>query len=144
MPNSKLVFTVGILTVLAMVFVAGCTSSSSSGPSTDTAIQQPAVSTTAPKVTATPTVSTPTLWVGVVYPGDWQGSILVDGSQKSMAGSGVKTFTLPDDARIVSVSAQKMDGSDGVLMVSITKNGKTVASEITDAPYGVVTVAELV
>jgi len=37
-----------------------------------------------------------------------------------------------------------MDGSDGVLMVSITKKGQTVASEITDAPYGVVTVAELV
>lgn len=137
----KTFLVVGLLLVISMVLIAGCTGSDSVTDQQDSSVSQPEKPTAAPTQTTKKMVG---VRVGIDYDGDWQGSIGYDGNIKSVAATGFKSYTLDSGVRVVSVSAQKMDGSTNVLKVGIFKDDKMVAFESTDAPYGVAVASEMI
>ena len=82
--------------------------------------------------------------VKVSYDGEWQGAAGAEGSTNSISGTGDKTIDMDKDAHIVSVNAQKMDGSSSTLTVQILKDGKVVKESSTDTQYGVASVSATV
>lgn len=68
---------------------------------------------------------------------EWQGSFGTEEGQASRSGSGNAVFTC--HGSIASAAVQKTTDW-GYLRVEIVKNGQVVASQSTDASYGVVTV----
>ncbi len=80
-------------------------------------------------------------WIFISYSGSWQGALLVDNTMKSINGNGQTWIDIDDDASIVSVNAQKHDGTSNRLRVNVWNDGVQVATEYTESPYGVAQVA---
>lgn len=93
--------------------------------------------TTTTVKTPAPTQAETGIQVEIDYSGKWQGALGTGANVKSVSGNGAQTFTLQSNVALVSVNAQKMDDSSKTLTVSILKNGKVVATENTNAAYGV-------
>ena len=80
--------------------------------------------------------------VQINYTGSWSGAYTDGSGTQSIDGTGPKTVNVSTDSIYTSVDAQKKDGSNKELTISIIKDGKTVATKNTTAEYGVVTVAD--
>lgn len=81
--------------------------------------------------------------VKISYSGKWSGALGTGGSTKSISGSGEEVIDI-DESGVVSVNAQKQDGSSKELTVQILKDGKVVEESSTDAEYGVASVSGFV
>lgn len=103
-----------ILVVLGVVAISGCTSTDNSSNSTSN------------NVTAV-----------INYSGSWSGAISDNTGTRSISGDGNQTIQLGSDPGVISINAQKQDGGDGTLTVSIIKGGKTLATQSTNSAYGV-------
>jgi hypothetical protein len=79
----------------------------------------------------------PGILIKVTYDKPWSGAVGYAGNTKSIEGTGTTTFSIGKPGRFVSVNAQKGDKSRDRLTIEIIKNGKVIASEFTDASYGV-------
>jgi len=73
----------------------------------------------------------------VLYSGKWSGALVYGSNMKSIDGTGIKTFEIPNSGYSISITAQKEDGSTNALTVQILSDGKVIASEWTNAAYGV-------
>ena len=119
MPSIKGVYLFLIIILIGVIFVGGCTQSST------------------PMTSSAPSISqTGNIQIKVDYSGKWQGAMGAGGNVKSISGSGPMTYDIQNPGAFVSINAQKMDDSTGRLTVSILKNGAVVKSEFTDAAYG--------
>jgi hypothetical protein len=79
--------------------------------------------------------------VRVVYSGQWQGSISVGGSARSVEGSGDETIPLDGNPSVISANAQKNAADSEELTVQILKDGEVVKETSTTAEYGVAQVS---
>lgn len=119
--DAKYILLVLCLVLVTAVAIAGCTSSQSGQPITTTSgSSQPG-----------------TIQVKVDYSGKWSGALGAGGNVKTVDGTGPQTFDIQNPRYFVSVNAQKMDDSNRLLTVSILRNGNVVATENTNAAYGV-------
>lgn len=79
--------------------------------------------------------------VRIQYSGAWQGALSVtaggSSSTKSISGEGTESIDVADDADIVSVNAQKQDGSTARIRVQILVDGDVVAESSSTSEYGV-------
>lgn len=76
------------------------------------------------------------IWVRVQYPGNFSGSVGIQGSMRDIAGSGDRFFQIPAIGGIIDASIQKQDNSGRVLVVTFYENGTTVKQGNTTAPHG--------
>lgn len=116
-----LVFVVGLI-----VAVSGCTSyNNTSGNNTSSS------NTSSSNASASGDVN-----IVVNYSGSWACDVSGNFGYKSLGGTGDQTNSIGSATGTVTAAARKTDGGNGILTVSITKNGKTLASQTTNAPYG--------
>lgn len=72
----------------------------------------------------------------VNYPGSWAVDVSGQFGYRSLSGTGDQTTNIGSVTGSVVAAARKTEGGNEVLTVSITKGGKTLASQSTSAPWG--------
>lgn len=72
----------------------------------------------------------------IQYPGSWACDVSGTFGYRSLSGTGDKTTNIGAVTGSVTAAARKTDGTNDVLVVSIVKDGKTLASQSTPYPYG--------
>ncbi len=82
-------------------------------------------------------------YIKITYSGDWSGALSTGGSTKTISGSGEEKIEIKESG-MISVNAQKQDGSSGELIVQIVKDGKVIEEANTDAAYGIAQVSGFV
>jgi hypothetical protein len=90
--------------------------------------------TTQPEVLIPPTG----VWVRVIYPGNFTGSIGSAGKMRPVTGSGDKFYQVPTVDGIVQALIQKLDGSGNVLTAEVYRNGTMVKNVSITAPRGTI------
>lgn len=121
------IFQIGLLVlVICFVAVSGCTSSN-----TNSSNNSSSSNTSISNASASNDVN-----VVVSYSGSWAVDVSGPFGYRSLAGTGDQTNNIGSVTGSVTAAARKTDGGNGVLTVSITKAGKTLASQSTSAPYG--------
>jgi hypothetical protein len=80
--------------------------------------------------------------VAIIYSGQWQGTLVygnaTKNTTKSVSGTGSKTYEVEGD--FVSAVIQKLDDGTLTLTVRIQEGGSTVATDSTNAAFGVVSI----
>ena len=109
-----------VLVICGIVVVSGCTSSNNSSNSNSSSSNS----------------SSNDVNVVVNYSGSWAVDVSGPFGYRSFSGTGDQTNNIGSVTGSVTAAARKTDGGNGVLTVSIVKNGKTLASQSTSAPYG--------
>jgi len=111
-----------------------------------TAIQSPLPTAPSPTMTIVPPVPTPSLfsppsvgvWVRISYPGNFTGSVGTPNRMSDVASTGDQLYQVPTSEGPVVASVQKVDGSNGELIVEVYKDGALVKSATTIAPKGII------
>lgn len=118
---------IGLLVlVIGLVAVSGCTSSNNSSNSGSSSSNS-----SSSNVSASNDVS-----IVVNYSGSWAVDVSGPFGYRSLSGTGDQTNNIGSVTGSVTAAARKTEGGDGLLTVSITKGGKTLASQSTSAPWG--------
>ena len=115
--------------VCFVVVVSGCTSSNNTTSSNIT-------STNTSSNTSSNTTGSNDVNIVVQYPGSWAVDVSGTFGYRSLAGTGDQTTSIGNVTGPLTAAARKTEGGNGVLTVSITKGGKTLASQSTNAPWG--------
>jgi hypothetical protein len=111
-----------------------------------TTVKTTPVPTTAKTVATTQGTPAPTqalipeqgVWVHVVYPNTFKGSVGTAGNQQAVSDTGDKFYSISTAEGIVEASIQKADGSGEELVVEVYKNGSLVKRGTTTVPRGTV------
>lgn len=74
--------------------------------------------------------------VVINYSGNWAADVSGTLGYRALGSTGNQTTNLGSVSGPLTVSARKTEGGNGVLTVSIMKNGKTLSTASTSAPYG--------
>jgi hypothetical protein len=107
------------------------------------------ITTTVPTTTllATPTPSLPVpqsgVWVRIMYPDNYAGSVGTPGRLKEIDDSGERLYQIPTTDGPVVVSVQKSDGSLAELAVDVYKDGVLIKHAATIAPRGLIEIQTL-
>jgi len=114
-------------------------------PPETTTIPTPTVQ---PTVTPQATIILPTqpevlipptgVWVRVIYPGNFTGSIGSAGKMRPVTGSVDQFYQVPTVDGIVQALIQKLDGSGNVLTAEVYRNGTMVKNVSITAPRGTI------
>ena len=115
-----------VVLVCFVVVVSGCTSSNNSSNSNPSSS-----SSSSSNASASSDVN-----IVVSYSGSWAVDVSGPFGYRSLSGTGDQTNNIGSVTGSVTAAARKTDGGTSVLTVSITKGGKTLASQSTSAPYG--------
>ena len=121
---------IGILVLIMCLVVAasGCTSNnkqnSTSGSNNTT-------NTSSGNATNSSDVN-----VVIQYPGSWACDVSGTFGYRSLSGTGDKTTDIGSVTGALTAAARKTDNTNDELTVSITKDGKTLASQSISTPYG--------
>jgi hypothetical protein len=88
----------------------------------------------------TPSLLTPTsgVWVKVMYPNKFSGTVGTPEWSRDVADSGDQFYQISTSDGPVVVSIQKLDGSSAELAVDVYKDGTLMKHEVTTAPKGIV------
>ncbi len=113
-----------IFVVVFVVVVSGCTTTNTSNTSSSN-------NTSNSNASASNDVN-----IVVSYPGSWAVDVSGPFGYRPLQGTGNQTTNIGAVTESVTAAARKTDGSSDVLTVTITKGGKTLASQSTSAPYG--------
>ncbi|AGB01857.1 hypothetical protein [Methanoregula formicica] len=101
----------------------------------------PLVVTTIPETVA-PSGASPVpstgVFVRVLYPGQYTGTISANGFERAVNSSGEQIFQLSMAVGNIDAFLEKGDGSVRNILVEVYKNGNMVTSADTSIPYGVV------
>ncbi|HOX34722.1 MAG TPA: hypothetical protein PLO06_03405 [Methanoregulaceae archaeon] len=76
------------------------------------------------------------IWVRVQYPGNFSGSVGIQGSMRDVSGNGDRFFQIPSTGKIIDASIQKQDNSGRMLEVAFYNNGTLIKQGNTTAPHG--------
>ncbi len=115
-----------IFVMCFVVAVSGCTSSNTTSSNNTTS-----TNTSSSNATASNDVN-----IVVNYAGSWAVDVSGNFGYRSLSGTGDQTNNIGSVTGTVTAAARKTDAGTGALTVSITKAGKTLASQSTSAPYG--------
>ncbi len=116
---------IGLLVfIICLVAVSGCTSSNTSSNSSSS-------NSSSSNASASNDVN-----IVISYAGNWAVDVSGPFGYRSLAGTGDQTNNIGSVSGSVTAAARKTEGGNGVLTVSITKGGKTLASQSTSAPWG--------
>ncbi|MGV8144539.1 MAG: hypothetical protein ACP5OJ_08015 [Methanothermobacter sp.] len=122
---NKLEVGILILIMCFMVALSGCTSdnngSNDSGSSNSTSGNN---------------TNSSDVDIVIEYSGSWACDTSGDFGYKSLSGTGDQTNNIGSVQGTVVAAARKTDSGNGVLTVTIMKDGKVLASQSTSAPYG--------
>jgi hypothetical protein len=116
-----------LLVICLVVALSGCTSSNTTTSNNTTT----STNTSTSNASASNDVN-----ILVNYSGSWAVDISGPFGYRSFSGTGQQTNSIGNVTGSVTAAARKTDGGSGTLTVSITKSGKTLASQSTSAPYG--------
>ncbi len=119
-----------VLVVVSVVAISGCTSTNNT-TSSNTSSNNSISNTSSSNASASGDVN-----IVVSYSGSWAVDVSGAFGYRSLAGTGDQTTNIGSVTAPVTAAARKTDGGNNVLTVSITKGGKTFASQSTNAPYG--------
>jgi hypothetical protein len=86
----------------------------------------------------TPTPHKP-ISIEISYSGPWTGSIGDEGGQRSISGTGARSYDMGEG--IITAVIQKSDDSTAVLTVQILEGDDAIEIQSTSAAYGVVSVS---
>jgi hypothetical protein len=78
------------------------------------------------------------VWVRVIYPGNFTGSIGSAGKMRPVTGSVDQFYQVPTVDGIVQALIQKLDGSGNVLTAEVYRNGTMVKNVSITAPRGTI------
>ncbi len=106
-----------------------------------TGIATPPAPTTTPPSGEGVIVPSTGIYVRVQYPGNFAGSVGIQGSMRDVAGTGDRFYQVPATGRIVDANIQKLDNSGNKLTVTIYSNGKTVRQGNMTAPGGTLSIS---
>jgi hypothetical protein len=157
-PNYRMITLIGIAIIaiiIGIVLLPGLTSSPAGG--TGSNLTTPVITmaatpspATIPKTPVTPVITTPVtpaqvtvlipqngVWVRVMYPGTYTGSIGMPNDLHASPDSGDRFYQISTTNGTVAVSLMKTDGSSDKLNVEIYKNGILVKQASTIAPKGI-------
>ncbi|WP_428368175.1 hypothetical protein [Methanoregula sp.] len=140
-PFKKLLGTVAVLVVIAVILIVGGAfflSTFSSGSTSNLHTQE-----TSPVVTVqvTPTITPLTIppsgiWIRIVYPGTFIGTVGNPGYLYQVSGSGDKFYkTLRSDG-FIQATVRKLDYSGDTLTVEVYVNGSMIAHQAVAKPMG--------
>jgi hypothetical protein len=116
---------IGLLVlIIGLVAVSGCTSSNNSNSNSNG-------NSSSSNASASSDVN-----VVVSYSGSWAVDVSGPFGYRSLSGTGDQTNNIGSVTGSVTAAARKTEGGNGLLTVSITKGGKTLASQSTSAPWG--------
>lgn len=116
---------IGLLVlVIGLVAVSGCTSSNNSNSNSNG-------NSSSSNASASNDVN-----IVVSYSGSWAVDVSGPFGYRSLSGTGDQTNNIGSVSGSVTAAARKTEGGNGLLTVSITKGGKTLASQSTSAPWG--------
>lgn len=115
-----------IAVLCCIVAVSGCTTSNNTSSNTSSN-----ASNTSTNASASNDVN-----IVIQYSGSWACDVSGAFGYRSLAGTGDQTNNIGRVSGTVTAAARKTEGGNGVLTVSITKGGKTLASQSTSAPWG--------
>ncbi|EKF86465.1 hypothetical protein [Methanobacterium formicicum] len=116
---------IGLLVlVIGLVAVSGCTSSNNSNSNSNG-------NSSSSNASASNDVN-----IVVSYSGSWAVDVSGPFGYRSLSGTGDQTNNIGSVTGSVTAAARKTEGGNGLLTVSITKGGKTLASQSTSAPWG--------
>jgi hypothetical protein len=95
--------------------------------------------TTAPKQ-VTPSLLTPAsgVWVKVIYPNKYSGTVGTPEWSREVTDSGSQFYQISTSNGPVVVSIQKSDGSSDELAVEVYKDGTLMKHAVTTSPKGIV------
>lgn len=110
-----------VFVVVFVVAVSGCTSTNNTSSSNQSSSN----------ASASNDVN-----IVINYSGNWAVDVSGPFGYRSLSGTGDQTTNIGAVTQSVTAAARKTDGGTGTLTVSITKGGKTLASQSTSAPYG--------
>ncbi len=74
--------------------------------------------------------------VQIQYSGSWACDVSGTFGFRSLSGTGDQTTDIGQVTGALTAAARKTDNGNGMLTVTIIRNGKTLASQSTSAPYG--------
>lgn len=114
-----------IAVLCCIIAVSGCTSSNTTTNNTSSSNNSD----------SNPQASSEVLIV-VDYAGGWAVDVSGAFGYRSFSGTGSQTNNIGTVSGTVTAAARKTDSGNGLLTVSITKGGKTLASQSTSYPYG--------
>jgi len=114
-----------VVLVCFVVVVSGCTSSNTSNSNSSSS------NSSSSNASASSDVN-----IVVSYSGSWAVDVSGPFGYRSLSGTGDQTNNIGSVTGSVTAAARKTDGGNGLLTVSITKSGKTLASQSTSAPWG--------
>ncbi|WP_321421884.1 hypothetical protein [uncultured Methanobacterium sp.] len=116
---------IGLLVlIIGLVAVSGCTSSNNSNSNSNG-------NASSSNASASSDVN-----VVVSYSGSWAVDVSGPFGYRSLSGTGDQTNSIGSVTGSVTAAARKTEGGNDLLTVSITKGGKTLASQSTSAPWG--------
>ncbi len=115
-----------VLVICFVVAVSGCTSSNNNSSNNSSSSNASSSNTSASY----------DVNIVVNYSGSWAVDVSGPFGYRSLAGTGDQTNNIGNVTGTVTAAARKTEGGNGVLNVSITKGGKTLASQSTSAPWG--------
>ena len=116
---------IGLLVlIIGLVAVSGCTSNNNSNSNSNG-------NSSGSNASASSDVN-----VVVSYSGSWAVDVSGPFGYRSLSGTGDQTNNIGSVSGSVTAAARKTEGGNGLLTVSITKGGKTLASQSTSAPWG--------
>jgi hypothetical protein len=78
------------------------------------------------------------VWVRVIYPGNFTGTVGTFGTMRTITGSFDKFYQVSTVDEIVQVLIQKLDGSGNVLTAEVYRNGTMVKNVSITAPRGTI------
>jgi hypothetical protein len=125
----------------------------SGGPANTTALTPVATTIPAqvpqtPRFTAitTPSIPEPAqvqipltgVWVRVSYPGTYTGLVGTTGIQREVSDTGDNLYPIPSNARTVTASLEKEDGSGDQILLEVYKDGVLLRRESSITPNGIV------
>ncbi len=116
---------IGLLVlIIGLVAVSGCTSSNNSNSNSNG-------NSSSSNASASSDVN-----IVVSYSGSWAVDVSGPFGYRSLSGTGDQTNNIGSVSGSVTAAARKTEGGNGLLTVSITRGGKTLASQSTSAPWG--------
>ena len=115
-----------VLVICFVVALSGCTSSNTTSSN----------NSTSSNASGTNASASNDVNIVVNYAGSWAVDVSGPFGYRSFAGTGDQTNSIGSVSGSLTAAARKTEGGNGVLVVSITKGGKTLATQSTSAPWG--------
>ncbi len=126
-----------MLIFLLVIFASGCTNTPGNTGNTSQGQNQPS------NISSVNNSSAPDVVVAVTYQGAWNGTISDNTGNITANGNANNRYNLGPNPGMVSVTFQKTDNSTNFMLVQIIQGNNVIASQSTNASFGVVSISHV-